>query len=56
MQFRQFVENQLNKTFYRVYCKPMYGGSASNPIGPGNYWTPRWDSVIVPYFIEISSK
>lgn len=40
---------QVNKPYYRV-VSPMYGAGASanglDAVGPGTYWTPRWDAVV----------
>lgn len=46
-------EKEVNKPYYRVINKAMYGSAGkwsdsplASEIGPGTYWTPRWEGVL----------
>lgn len=40
-------QQQINQPYYRVVCKPAYGGRLDDPFAKGTYWTPRWDGVVL---------
>ena len=50
MRFKEWIlneEQEIQQPYYRVVNGTMYGASAKDPTGPGTYWTPRWDSVLM---------
>jgi hypothetical protein len=49
MSFRLWLEKEeINEPYYRIIAIPLYGHSnvESENIGPGTYWTPRWDAIL----------
>lgn len=52
LDFKIWFENsniEINEPYYRI-VSPMHGSGAErnkmDSIGPGTYWTPRWDAVL----------
>lgn len=43
----KFANKQITKPHFRVVCPACFGNNdGKDPLGPGSYWTPRWNAVV----------
>lgn len=40
------ASEEVNKPYYRIVCPACFGNNNGDPLGPGSYWTPRWDAIL----------
>jgi hypothetical protein len=41
----KYSEQTIQQPYYRIVCPATWGNNNGNPLGPGSYWTPRWNAI-----------